>query len=210
MTRWFLVRHGETEWNRVGRVQGHSDVPMSDAGREQARRAAERLAHVSFAAAYASDLVRARETAETILARNPAPPPLRLDAALRELSFGLLEGKTQEEIDSTHPRISARFAGMDRDLALAPEGGESLHDAFARQREFLERASGWQGSVLVAGHGGTLRVLAILLLGFEPGYYWRLRGLGSASISVLSDERGPMALYAWNETGHLGDIVHAS
>ncbi|MCE2470130.1 MAG: histidine phosphatase family protein, partial [Dehalococcoidia bacterium] len=88
--------------------------------------------------------------------------------------------------------------------------GESLHDAFARQRGFLERASGRQGSVLVAGHGGTLRVLAILLLGFEPRYYWRLRGLGSASISVLSDERGPMALYAWNETGHLGDLVHAS
>ena len=210
MTRWFLVRHGETEWNRDGRIQGHSDVPMSDMGREQARRTAERLAHVAFSAAYASDLVRARETAEIILARNPAPPPLQLDAALRELSFGQLEGLSWAEIRSTHPRIAGRLEGTDSDLDLAPAEGESLHDAFARQRGFLERVSGQQGSVLVAGHGGTLRVLAMLLLGFQPRYYWRLRGLGSASISVLSDERGPMAVYAWNETGHLGDLVHAS
>ena len=210
MTRWFLVRHGETEWNRDGRVQGHSDVPMSDTGREQARRTAERLAHVTFSAAYASDLARARETAEIILARNPAPPPLRLDAALRELSFGVMEGLNWREISATHPRIAGRLEGVECDLGLAPEEGESLHDAFARQRDFLRRVSGQEGSVLVAGHGGTLRVLALLLLGFDPGYYWRLRGLGSASISVLSDERGPMALYAWNETGHLGKLVHAA
>ena len=208
MTRWFLVRHGETEWNRDGRIQGHSDVPMSDTGHEQARRTAERLAHVAFSAAYASDLSRARETAEIILARNSAPPPLRVDTALRELSFGLLEGRTMKEISATHPRVAERFEGIDRDLAMAPAEGESLLDAFARQRDFLRRASAQEGSVLVAGHGGTLRVLALLLLGFDPDYYWCFRGLGSASISVLSDERGQMAIYAWNETGHLGNLAH--
>ena len=166
MTRWFLVHHGETEWNRDGRIQAHSDVPMSDAGREQARRTADRLADVAFSAAYASDL--ARETAEIILAHNPAPPPLR------ELSFGQLEGLTWAEIHPRSPRIAGRLEDADRDMDLAPAGGESLHDAFARQRRFLLRASGHEGNVLVAGHGGTLRVFAMLLLGFQPDYYWRM------------------------------------
>ncbi|MCH8199757.1 MAG: histidine phosphatase family protein, partial [Chloroflexi bacterium] len=73
MAHWYLVRHGETEWNAQERVQGQTDVPLSDVGRGQVARTAERLAGCGFGAVYASDLVRAQETAQIIVARGPEP-----------------------------------------------------------------------------------------------------------------------------------------
>jgi len=92
VTELLLVRHGETDWNAAGRLQGHTDRPLSDYGREQARRLAEELVGEEFDAIYASDLARARETAEIVGAQLDLP--VVLDPDLREKNWGTWEGLT--------------------------------------------------------------------------------------------------------------------
>jgi broad specificity phosphatase PhoE len=95
VTTLLLVRHGETDWNAVGRLQGHTDRPLSDYGREQARRLADELAEEEFEAIYASDLARARETAEIVGVQLQLP--VVLDPDLREKDWGNWEGLTSTE-----------------------------------------------------------------------------------------------------------------
>src|SRR5262245_20482819 len=101
MTDFLLARHGETDWNREHRVQGHTDVPLNAAGLGQARVLAERLADVSLEAIYASDLERARATAEAV-ARSQGLE-VQVDPDLREKHFGSWEGLTDVEIAQRFP-----------------------------------------------------------------------------------------------------------
>src|SRR5207302_9429667 len=126
--RLILVRHGVTEWNLAGRYQGHQDVPLSDTGREQARRAAERLRAERITAAYTSDMQRAKETASIILGERNVP--LREAAALREIAFGAWEGLTPIQAADRYPD---EWAAWTRNAADAgPPGGEDLTRFAAR------------------------------------------------------------------------------
>jgi broad specificity phosphatase PhoE len=145
VTTLLLARHGETDWNRELRIQGSSDIALNDLGREQARALAKELADVELDAIYASDLVRARETADAVAATHGLE--VRLDPRLRERSFGSWEGLTRE------------------DIAAFPEGsrhdGESDEEVRARVlgaiEEIARRHRGEQ--VLVVSHGGALNTL---------------------------------------------------
>src|SRR6476659_10216608 len=99
MATLILVRHGETDWNAAGRLQGHTDRPLNDYGRTQAKRLAEQLAGDGIAAIYASDLSRARETAESL------GLPVLVDPDLREKNWGSWEGLTSDE------RLEVAFEG---------------------------------------------------------------------------------------------------
>ena len=103
MTTILLARHGETDWNRDLRVQGHSDTPLNETGRAQARELARSLAAEPIHAIYASDLARARETAEIVAAARKLE--VSSEPGLRERSFGSWEGLTRQEIDD---RFGAR------------------------------------------------------------------------------------------------------
>jgi len=139
MTTLLLVRHGETDWNAEGRLQGHTDRPLNDFGRRQANELADRLAGDDIAAIYASDLVRAKETAEIVGARLCLP--VVVDPDLREKDWGSWEGLTSSE------RLTVEYEGettedhRDRTLrALA-----RIVERHPRQR------------VVVVTHGGSLR-----------------------------------------------------
>ena len=101
MTELILVRHGETDWNRDQRWQGHADRPLNETGREQARAIAEELASEQIDAIYTSDLARARETAELIAER--AGVPFVLEPQLREIDVGEWQGLTRPEIEERYP-----------------------------------------------------------------------------------------------------------
>ena len=111
MTALLLVRHGETDWNADGRLQGHTDRPLSEFGRRQARQLAQELADENLDAIYASDLSRARETAEIVGKRLELA--VVLDPALREKDWGSWEGLTAVE------RERVELAG-DRDTGRSP------------------------------------------------------------------------------------------
>jgi probable phosphoglycerate mutase len=148
MTQLLLVRHGETDWNAAGRLQGHTDRPLSDYGREQARRLAEELAGEEFDAIYASDLARASETAEIVGAR--LEHPVLLDPDLREKNWGTWEGLTSTE------RLDVELVG------------ESAEQHQKRMLAALGRiaAKHPDGRVLVVTHGGSMRRVQTEALGF--------------------------------------------
>jgi broad specificity phosphatase PhoE len=148
-----LVRHGETDWNRDGRWQGHSDTHLNDSGREQAARLADELDGVDVI--YSSDLARARETAEIVAERVDLP--VHLDQRLRERSFGAWEGKTGPEIESEFAAAHAKW------LAGGPgaDDAEPFAEFAARVESFLAEvvARHPDETVLIVAHGGSIRVI---------------------------------------------------
>jgi hypothetical protein len=125
MTELLLVRHGETDWNAEGRLQGHTDRPLSDYGRDQARQLADDLATEAFDVIYASDLARARETAEIVAERLDVP--VNVDPDLREKNWGTWEGLTSTERldvelvgESTEEHTRRMLAALGRIAARHP------------------------------------------------------------------------------------------
>ncbi|MEZ4218342.1 MAG: histidine phosphatase family protein [Myxococcota bacterium] len=152
-----LIRHAESEWNAIGRWQGHADPPLSAQGRAQALALADALARERVDRLEASDLARARQTADALAARWGVA--VRTDAIYRELDLGAWSGLTRAEIEA---RDAARLAPFDAGHpdARAP-GGESRSDLAARARAALEslcaRCAGER--VAVVTHGGFVRAL---------------------------------------------------
>ena len=205
MSVWRLVRHGETQWNAEQRVQGQTDVPLNETGREQAALTGKRLARVRFRAIYSSDMSRARETAGIIAAASAsAPPDVVLDARLREVAFGELEGMTWAEIEARGSGLHVRQD--QRDLDYRPEGGESYRELLDRLGDFAaaleERHPA--ADVLVVGHGAALRALVVRLLRLPDEAFWAISGHGSAGITRVRRRRdGHAALIGWSDVGHL-------
>ena len=148
-TRIVLVRHGETEWNRTRRVQGHTDVPLNDVGRRQARELAAELDGEVVDAIYSSDLSRARETAE-ILSMARSIPVVSLPE-LREKHFGTWEGLTDVEVRERFPEAHAKGWG----------DGESSEEMAERIVGVVERiVEAHEGElVIVVTHGGPMRAI---------------------------------------------------
>ena len=149
MATLILVRHGETDWNRDRRVQGQTDLPLNETGRAQARALAEQLAGTRVDAVYASDLARARETAELLAAQRGLT--VTLDPALREKDFGSWEGLTDVEVLDRFPD-AVRGAWGD---------AETPDELSARVLAALERIAARHPNehVVVVTHGGPVRAV---------------------------------------------------
>ncbi|MXV80722.1 MAG: histidine phosphatase family protein [Chloroflexi bacterium] len=202
---WYLVRHGQTEWNRTRRIQGQSDVPLNEHGRAQAEALGKRLSDVRFDAAYSSDLSRTMESAELVTAARACeivPTP-----ELREFSYGEWEGMTIAEIEAQAPeRLRRRLQGRNEDFA--GPGGENACDVLERVRAFYERALQRHGAgdrLLVVAHGGSLRALLVCLLDLPAEHFWRVH-LDTASLSIVRSFDGSGVLHLWNDTRHLASI----
>jgi probable phosphoglycerate mutase len=163
VTTLLLVRHGETDWNRDGRWQGHSDTQLNDAGRAQARRVAGELGDVDVI--YSSDLARARETAK-IIAAQLGDIEVNVDNRLRERSFGAWEGRTGPEIEADFAEQHARWRAGDGAGADDAEAFEAFGD---RVRDFLEDVLARHPgeTVLVVAHGGPIRVIHAVASGLD-------------------------------------------
>jgi alpha-ribazole phosphatase len=200
MTRLFLVRHGQTDWNSGRRFQGQAGPGLNEAGRRQVQALAARLAQEPYAAIYSSDLERARQTAEILNAGRFCP--VYLDPALRELAFGTWEGLTYLEIQQRDPHaLSAWEADWEKS---GPPGGESLADLERRVKVFLEKISKEKEgqTFILAAHGGPLQVLICLALGLPAASHWRF-ALSTASLSVVQLSANGGVLQLLNDTCHL-------
>jgi broad specificity phosphatase PhoE len=148
MTTMLLARHGETEWNRLGRYQGWADPALNDTGRAQARALAEQLRSTPFAAVYSSDLRRAHETAEIVAA--PHHVPVIVEPGLREVNVGAWSGLTRDEVERRFPRGER-------------PGGETRQEHTARVLAAAERIARAHPDdrILLVSHGGTMRALGV-------------------------------------------------
>ena len=149
MTTILLVRHGETDWNLERRVQGHTDRPLNETGRQQARALAAALADEPVDAVFSSDLVRAHETARMVA--EPKGLDVTVLPDLREKDFGTWEGLTDVEILSRFPDARGRPWG----------DGETTDEVSRRVLRALERIAEAHpgGRVVVVAHGGPLRAV---------------------------------------------------
>ena len=164
VTTLLLVRHGETDWNRDGRWQGHSDTHLNELGREQARRVAAELDGDGVDVMYTSDLARARETAEIIA--DELDLNVRTDDRLRERSFGAWEGLTAPEIEE---RFADELASWHRGDGPGAADAEPFERFAERVLAFLEPALERHPdeTVLVVAHGGTIRVIHAFASGVD-------------------------------------------
>jgi len=194
----WLIRHGETDWNTQARIQGSSDTPLNATGVRQAQHLARRLAHETFDAVYSSDMQRARLTATTAL---PSHEP-RLDQRLRELAYGVLEGKAWSSMTAEEEAIAAHWHG-DPYTRRVP-GGESYGDLIARVEAFRADLPG-DGRAIAFTHGGTIRSALYGLIGRPNGAAWRV-AIDNTSITRLRfDERG-VTIVGINDRAHLEGV----
>jgi probable phosphoglycerate mutase len=207
-TRIIAIRHGETAWNVATRLQGHLDIGLNERGQWQAQRAAEALAEEDINAIYASDLSRARATAQAIADRtsNPAARTVHLHSGLRERGFGIFEGQTYAQIAAGWPEESARW--RQRDPHFAPHGGESLTQLRERINHTIHAiASQHIGEqIVLVAHGGVMDALYRLATrqDIESPRTW---DLGNAAINRLLWTPDGLSLVGWSDTRHLDDAT---
>jgi broad specificity phosphatase PhoE len=171
VTTILLARHGESDWNAARRWQGHADRPLTDVGRAQAEVLADRLDDLDLDAVYASDLRRARETAEVVARRRGLA--VVTFSELREVDVGSWSGLTRLEAEERFPH------GFRRWLAGGPgwEGGETYEAMAERIQDAVLTIAGEhpRGRVLVVAHGGPIRAVHALALGLDVHAYRRMR-----------------------------------
>jgi len=199
-TRFIVVRHGETQWNVAGRIQGHGDSSLTETGRAQAEAIASRLAAERFDAIVASDLGRAFDTAQAI-ARG-CGLPVATDRRLRERSFGVGEGLTYEEIDRKYPDIFSRVRSTDPDAPIP--GGESRRQFHERVRAAFEALAREHDGrrVTVVTHGGVLSSLYRHVHGIGLEEPHRIP-ISNASYNTITIGPEGWKIEAWDDLAHL-------
>jgi probable phosphoglycerate mutase len=203
MTELILLRHGETDWNRELRFQGHVDVALNAIGLEQARRLAARLAGESAHGLYASDLMRAQQTAV------PVAEQLGLAAVtepqLREQSFGRVDGMSVDDIKAQHPQAWEGWLRFEEDYCM-PEG-ETTRQFHARVMEAVNRLSAAHPhkTLVVVTHGGVLDMVyrTARSLGLSGP---RQSDIPNAGFNRVRVREGGIDILAWADVAHLADL----
>ena len=203
MGKIYIVRHGQTVWNREARIQGHTDIALSERGMQQARLLRERLTAIPLDAAYTSDLRRAFETAEIALEGRCVP--LYPTPRLREYRKGAHEGLTLDEVKARFPNDFPAY--VTKDLDYAPEGGESTRAVSVRMGGVIGeiKASHLDEAVLVVGHGGSLRGAMQALLDMPLDANWRFM-FGNCTLTIVDTYPDNAVLRLFNDGSHLSAL----
>lgn len=204
-TQVFLIRHGESEWNNDHLYTGQSDVALSELGRAQAQRVAERLASAGITAIYSSPLQRAQDTARPLSALTRLP--VRIEPGLTEINHGLWQGLTVEQVREKFSGQYERWRAQPH-LVVMPEG-ESLSDVAARAAPVLLRIHRAErgGKIAVCSHDATLRVLVSVAQGLSLDRFWDW-DMENASLNLI-EARGDAEIFqlvCLNDTAHLAGV----
>jgi len=201
MTEIIIIRHGETEWNKTGRFQGHSDVPLSAEGRAQAAALGQNLALDHVDAIYASDLTRAMETAAPLAKRFGLE--VISDPLLRELNFGAWEGRHFDDVNAENPNAMKNFY-TDPEQADIPESEpfpEFQRRVAGRVREIVAQERGKR--IVVVSHGASIRILLADILAMPIRSIWHISQLNTAVNKIRFEDDGFAIVTLMNDTSHL-------
>jgi len=188
------IRHGRTYWNSLGRIQGHADIELDEAGLYQAEKVAAKLADNPVDIIYTSDLKRAKKTAEIIAAYHNVP--LEISKVLREISFGIFEGRLHSE----------SHAEMDifRKQGQPFPGSEDVAEYFARVHAFLDEIlERNHKNIFIVGHYGTVRAAICYFLESAPEWKSNL-SIGNTAVHIFEkDASGSFKMIVENDMSHI-------
>ncbi len=208
MTGIYLLRHGETEWNREEIFRGRSDIPLSDHGCRQAAALGKALAAAGLEdpVFVSGPLSRARETARIAAAAcGSTDGGIREEEAFNDISFGEWEGKTLPQVASEYPELFKLWRESPQKVVFP--GGESLDGTAARAEAALCRLAGsFPGKDLViVSHRAVNKALLLRLLGFDSSAFWRLQQ-NTACLNELKYTGPEFIIVRLNDTCHLQDL----
>lgn len=198
--RVFLVRHGQTAWNSLGHIQGHTDVPLDEIGLMQARAVGAELRATRIGRVISSDLARAADTARIIGESVGAVP--ETTSLLRERRFGDWEGKNYAEIAERF-RTLAKTDGVDTNEVCAPGGGESYRNVWDRLDPIVAELFDSHHSVVVVSHGGTCGILMARLLDANLESHRAFRHSNGAISEFERRPDGHLRLVRYNDSTHI-------
>lgn len=200
VTELVLVRHGETDWNAQGRIQGQLDIPLNPVGLAQAEAVGTRLRGDNFDAIYVSDLERAMQTARPVVQGDERG--IRREPRLRERHFGALQGLTGEEARNRKAQIWQSYKARVPDEDLG--GGESLLVFSRRVVDFIDQVlqAHAGGRVLLVSHGGVLDMAYRHATGMPLGAQ-RDFPIYNASVNILQRSSTRWEIAAWGDISHL-------
>ena len=168
----YIIRHGQTDWNALKKLQGRTNIPLNEKGREMARHARDEYKDVHFDVCYCSPLDRARETADILLSGRDVP--IIIDERLIEMSFGVYEGKPYS-FENADCEMNTFFCTPEK-YTHPVEGGESIDELFARTGEFLKNVVEPQladgKDVLIVGHGAMNSSIVCRIKGLPVKDFW--------------------------------------
>ena len=198
-TTILLIRHGQTDWNLQGRMQGHEDIPLNEMGRMQAQALAERLVRWPIQAIYSSDLQRSSATANAIGKAHNIEPMLLSE--WRERDLGALSGLTRQEARAQfaesvnlHNRTQVRPPDGETHQALLKRGFAAFNDIADKHTDEM---------VAVVSHGGLLHVLVAHLIGLPNDEYGRFTMRGNTGLTIVELHGDKIVVACINDTSHL-------
>jgi 2,3-bisphosphoglycerate-dependent phosphoglycerate mutase len=195
----WLIRHGETTWNAEGRIQGQMDAPLSELGIRQANALARRLSGRKFDAVYSSDSGRAMQTANLVFRGKH----LCLDARVREMHYGVLEGKARATFTTRETEIYTHYKQDPYNQRLTE--GENWQDLFTRVDAWMKSLPE-DGVVAAVTHGGVVRAALCLVVGYPKSYEWNAV-IDNASITRLYISPRQKILVTFNDAAHTEGLI---
>ncbi len=198
MVRLFIARHGQTEWNREGKLQGWEDAPLTDKGFEQARDLRGRLTGEDIDVVYCSPLDRTKKTAEIIFeGKNPS---IKKDERIKEINMGKWEGTKGEEIKKRFPELYSDF--WERPHLYTPISGESFHDlkerVFSFIEEILEKYD--DENILIVSHGCASKLMMSYFEGRSLSDIWEQPKLEEGCLNLVEIEDGEPEIILFGDT----------
>ena len=197
--RVFLVRHGETKWNRDGLYNSRTDTSITDASIPVLRHSGHRLKEAKLARVWISPLARARESADIVLAEADQPQAsVEIVAELAEMDYGEFEGRNPEELrESPLASVFESWLRPQADASDAP-GGETWAQAFGRARRLLDALEPFDGDTLLVGHGYVFRLMLVAAAGATQAQAMRRVQFDNGRLSELHWRDGIWVLVRHN------------
>lgn len=203
MKKIYLLRHGESQWNLLGKIQGQKDIPLTDRGRLQAKLAGDRLSSLEIDKIYSSDLSRAYDTAKIIGEKLNKEPITNKD--FREISFGDWEGLSNKDIGANKEQV---YLWRNEPENLQIPGGENLTQVQTRAMEALNKIiqDRKDESILLVSHGVTLKTLVLALLDMDLKFFKNLT-IGNVGLSIIEFRDYNRVLKLFNDRSHLKETL---
>lgn len=202
MTRFILIRHGQTEWNRVERFRGRLDIPLNETGLRQAEAVARSLANMGIAAIYSSRLRRARQTADAIGAVLGLP--VNSMDELIDFDYGDWQGLSPREVEARYHDLHHQWFNDPADVQIP--GGETLNGVRGRVTQGLGHLLNQHPdeTIVLVTHKVICKVFLLAILDIDNSRYWRLEQ-DNGAISIFEHHYGRYVLTSMNDTCHLTD-----